>query len=486
MKSTILSLSVALSGLVITAPAYSADAFASNEAASDHVQYLIVKDDVFYDGYYTQEILGSTNEDKITRHSNYLHEYPIDTNILKGLSNNFKVELRLGALCDNYDRMGRVMLSYRPKGEDWAENYNGENGTRIELGRFITPFMNKNSLPNLVPYEFELQDLSYILEDRDNIDKYDYFLQVEVFGVPYAANTQVRGCANRQDVFSVTVYLSWDRSGVNPNSPVEASANRMLSSTSSLIPIYTAKTEIYGNVNLNNYKDVATDTIGTATRTFSFNVDKDLKNSRLMLISTPHGAAENGEEYVRRLHLVYVDGELVNTFIPGGVSCEPYRRFNTQGNFIYGATPQDDWEEWNNWCPGQAVPIRRIDLGELKQGKHTVMLRVPDAEFFGNDGDIRPSMYLHGSTWRELDPAGVEEISAERLPIQFLRQGDLISFNCEEDLNELALYSIDGQLLEGRYIPGNQFSIADYAPGQYILVVIGESGRYDSFKLIKI
>ena len=470
---------------LLTLAGITVSAFAANDDLSSHRNYQVVANDIFYDGYNTKEILDADRNDGVIRHTNYLHEYPLDLNTLTDIDSNLKLEVEIGARCDNYDRMGRVMLVFKPKGEDATGT--GENADRIELARFITPFMNMNRQPNTVPYIYELNDLSYLFNDRSLRDNYDFALQVEVFGIPYAANQQIIGCANRQDVFAVNASFSWDSNAdvALPDSK-PSSVAAPASSVASLIPIYTSKTEIHGNVNFNNYKEVATDTLGVATRTFDFEVDKDLQYSRLMLILTNHGAAVNGEEYIRRTHLVYVDGQLVHSFIPGGVSCEPYRVYNTQRNGIYMDTPQDDWEEWNNWCPGQAVPIRRIDLGLLKQGHHKVMIRVPGAEFYGQDGDFRPSLYLHGRTDSDFAETGINTVQADdRLAVTLTRQGDNLLFETTEEIAELALYSIDGYLLEGLYNPGNSYSISDYAQGQYILMLIGRSGKYESFKLIK-
>ena len=67
-----------------------------------------------------------------------------------------------------------------------------------------------------------------------------------------------------------------------------------------------------------------------------------MADAQIYLILTNHGAGDFGEEYNRRTHFIYLDGENILTYKPGGFSCEPYRRYNSQGNGIYGREPLPD------------------------------------------------------------------------------------------------------------------------------------------------
>jgi hypothetical protein len=89
------------------------------------------------------------------------------------------------------------------------------------------------------------------------------------------------------------------------------------------------------------------------------------------------------EEYVRRQNPVSLDNALVLTFTPGGISCEPYRMYNTQGNGIYGTSVKTTawWTAWNNWCPGNSVPIRSFTSASLTAGNHVLKYEVPTAVF---------------------------------------------------------------------------------------------------------
>ncbi|MDE7335372.1 MAG: hypothetical protein K2N10_03545 [Muribaculaceae bacterium] len=338
----------------------------------------VFTDAVFYDGY-RSEIVDALKADGILRHSNSRYARRLTDALRDSLGRQLTLRAEIGALCDNYDRIGSVNLDLVPKG---AANYCADSVQRIELARFITPFMNKNFQPDRVSYEFSDSVISSILRSRQLRQRFDLWMEMEVFGVPYAANEQVQGCAGRNDVFSGSVTLLTDA----PAGP---------DTTLMLMPLIIRRSEIHGN-NFNNYSPLATDSVGRTVRTLTFTLDRPVSNARATVIISNHGANAGGEEYIRRQHFVYFNGEEVLTFIPGFGDCEPYRKYNTQPNGIYGRQPRtpDDWAAWNNWCPGSAIPVRHIPLGNLPAGTHTLRVEVPDAQFVDAQGDFPLSVYL--------------------------------------------------------------------------------------------
>ena len=344
----------------------------------------VFSDVVFYDGY-RAEIVDAQKRDGILRHSNSRYATRLEAADLDRLGRDLTLRVEIGALCDNYDRIGSVNLALVPRG---AADYCADSVQRIELARFITPFMNKNLEPDRVVYEFTDSAISRILCSADLRSRFDFWAELEVFGVPYAANEQVQGCAGRNDVFSGSLTLVSDSVAAGADSTIE------------LLPLIIRKSELNGN-NLNNYSPLATDTLGQTTRTLSFTLDHPVTNARATVIISNHGANAGGEEYIRRRHLVYFDNELVLDFIPGFGDCEPYRKYNTQPNGIYGRQPRtpEDWAAWNNWCPGSAIPVRHIQLGNLPAGTHSLRVSVPDAQFADAQGDFPLSVYL------TMDPA---------------------------------------------------------------------------------
>lgn len=427
---------------------------------------------VFYDGY-QPEIIDADANDGILRHSNSIYAVKLSDEQLDMIGSKVGLQVTIGALCDNFDRIGATNLALVPKG---SETYGFEDVERIEIARFITPFMNKNRTPNEVPYDYVLPGVELILRDPSLREKYDFWFEFDIFGVPYSANELIAGCRGRNDVFKGTASFVTDSHKGNP-------VNGHI-----LIPVYTRRQEQYGNVNLNNYNENATDTIGTTTRTFEINLPKDVEDSKVTFILTNHGAAKGGEEYMRRLHLVYFDGDLKLAYTPGGVSCEPYRQYNTSPNGIYNYTPQDDeyWATYSNWCPGQAVPVREIHTGALKAGVHKFMIRVPDAEFVNNDGDFRPSIYFQGIEKGTMETAAVTDIMAEEAAdITFSMEGNTVVFGGTDTVASISVFSTDGRMLYGKGYPGRCLDLTTLGQGVYIIVATSPEGR-TSFEKIRI
>lgn len=335
---------------------------------------------VFYDGY-EGAVVDSLAKDGVLRHSNSLYSQRIDPALFG--SDSLKIRVTVNALCDNYDRLGNVSLAFVPKGR---EGYDPDSVTRFELCRFVTPFMNKNVEPSEVVYRYDYVQLGRLFRSGALIDSCDVYCELEIFGVPYAAQKQVEGCASRKDTFIGAVDFM-----AGSDKEKEAVA----------VPIAMKRSFAHGN-NLNNYKNEATDTLGVTTKTYRVSLSDPIDNALLYVIVSNHGANMDGEEYNRRKHYVYVDGQLMLAFLPGIGSCEPYRVRNTQPNGIYGREVKSDewWEEWNNWCPGAEIPTRAICLGALSAGEHEVMIRVPDAVFPQGEGDFPLSMYIIGEPAR--------------------------------------------------------------------------------------
>jgi hypothetical protein len=236
--------------------------------------------------------------------------------------------------------------------------------------------MDKNKMPNEVTYKFRVDNISKVLTDSEISGKYDFWLELDIFGVPYSAHKKISGCAGRDDVYYGTLKLVSDVKLKNASAQI-------------FVPIVCYE-------NFNNYK--ATDVPGKTVRSFEIEIPTAIQNTKLFLITSSHGANAGGEEYNRRTHHVYFDGGPIGTYIPGGKSCEPFRVYNTQPNGIYQQSPHSDaeWASFSNWCPGDVIPIRVYKLGNLNAGKHTFKIEVPDAKFVNSQGDIPLSAYIQG------------------------------------------------------------------------------------------
>lgn len=331
---------------------------------------------IFIDGYAAYSSTP-TPPPGVIKLRNDLFTRKLTTVELQSIGTSLQMNVVINALCDNYDRIGNVNMALVPTG---STTYNPDSVQHIELGRFITPFFNKNIQPDSVPYTFNIDNVAMLLKDTTITNLYDIWLELAVFGVPYAANTQVAGCSGRNDVFLGKLQFITNTAAPSQNSNI-------------LLPLFF-------NNNFNNYQTGATDTIGLTTKTITFTVPNNLTDAALFLITSNHGSNSGGEEYNRRFHYAYFDGQLKLTYKPGRLTCEPFRQYNTQSNGIYGPSPRTpaQWQSFSNWCPGDVIDIRRINLGPLTAGSHTFLIRVPTAIFTGGQGNFPLSLYLQGRT----------------------------------------------------------------------------------------
>lgn len=107
-----------------------------------------------------------------------------------------------------------------------------------------------------------------------------------------------------------------------------------------------------------------------------FTLKKDLNNAQLRYITTGHGGWENGDEFVPKANSIFVDGKMAYSFIPWRSDCGSYRLYNpASGNFPDGLSSSD--LSRSNWCPGTVTNPDYIPLGNLKAGKHTVQVKIP-------------------------------------------------------------------------------------------------------------
>jgi hypothetical protein len=326
---------------------------------------------VFYDGY--AATVDEPLPAGVIRHNNALVATRLSEATLAKVQTTLTLGVIIGALCDNYDRIGSVNLALAPKG---APTYVPAEVQRIEVARFITPFMDMNRWPMTVPYEWAASDLVPILKDPALLAEFDLWFELSVFGVPYAANKEVAGCAGRSDTQLGSLFLYTD-------SKAEA-------------PVFRALVPLAISEDFNNYGEGASDAPGLTRKTISFTLPADSPNAQIVLITSNHGANDGGEEYVRREHFVYVDEALALSYTPGRTSCEPFRKYNTQGNGIYGPKPRTDeeWQSFSNWCPGDVIDTRVIPWGAVAAGSHSLVIDVPDAVFVGGQGNFPLSAYV--------------------------------------------------------------------------------------------
>jgi hypothetical protein len=413
---------------------------------------------LFYDGY--AGIVNMPVPEGVIRHRNDLYAKKLTASQLLSFGNSMTLNVSIKADCDNYDRIGNVNLAFVPKD---AVTYVPANVQRIELARFITPFMNKNIPPNLVPYTFNVDNMAKIVKDSRINELYDIWIELEVFGVPYAAQTQISGCTGINSVFFGSLELV-------------SNTTTFTSNNNFLLPLNFKN-------NLNNYQVGASDAIGQTVRTIVFNLPTTMDNASFYLITSNHGANSGGEEYNRRLHKIYFDNPLVPvlTYTPGEPTCEPYRIYNTQGNGIYGATPKTnaEWQSFSNWCPGAKIPIRKIDLGSLTTGNHTFKISVPTAVFNGGEGYFPISLYLQASNAF----LGLEAVNKVEYSISPNPTTDFLNIETMDSVKNIYLLNNLGQnVYEGN---SKQINISNLSKGMYLLKIEFENNIIVTEKIIK-
>ena len=110
----------------------------------------------------------------------------------------------------------------------------------------------------------------------------------------------------------------------------------------------------------------------------------------LLFLTTGHGGHAGGDEFTEQPHIVMMNVDTVDAWTPWRNDCGAFRRFNPTSGFwpstyvLGGDTlaervASSDLSR-SNWCPGDQVKPRRIQLGQLGAGHHTLTVAVPDAQ----------------------------------------------------------------------------------------------------------
>jgi hypothetical protein len=193
----------------------------------------------------------------------------------------------------------------------------------------------------------------------------DIYLLITVGGTTGAGQAEVAGCNGSNITFNVSVDLVCGKA--------------------------KSDSQQKAIVLLDRYSiDNKDKTAGKNSRQVSFELANDTKATTLYMISSGHGAADGGEEYNWRTHVIDLDGkEYIR--LEMNQDCTPYEVYNTQPNGIYTG---DMSKERRSWCPGGLVPTKVINLGPLPKGKHSLKISIPDAEFEKTDSKYYVSAYL--------------------------------------------------------------------------------------------
>jgi GLPGLI family protein len=115
----------------------------------------------------------------------------------------------------------------------------------------------------------------------------------------------------------------------------------------------------------------------------TFDLPNDAKNVKLRYIATGHGGWENGDEYLKKVNTIYLDGDEKFAFVPWRTDCGSYRLYNPVSGDLGNGLSSSDGSR-SNWCPGTTTNPVWITLGDLKAGEHTIRVTIPMGKPEGN------------------------------------------------------------------------------------------------------
>ncbi|MEA1850935.1 GLPGLI family protein [Chryseobacterium sp. MHB01] len=292
---------------------------------------------------------------------------------------NIFVELKQQSNGDAYDRTGTVFFIPQDKKEsflDGLENgvktlpaYDNGNGKQyfgvtatenynpaVEMMRFFTAF-GINKFNNLQIKDKTWQKTSPYRQDI----------------------TELKSALNDKELWIGTFIGNYDKGGHKISLEITIhKSDQTIHKNNTVIPLFNTLNimEMAGQ----DYSTMFSQDKGLMVE---FTLTKDLKNAQLRYITTGHGGWENGDEFVPKTNTVLLDGNKVFSFIPWRSDCGSYRLYNpASGNFGDGLSSSD--LSRSNWCPGTITNPDFISLGDLKAGKHTIQVKIPQGPTEGN------------------------------------------------------------------------------------------------------
>ncbi|WP_159478122.1 GLPGLI family protein [Chryseobacterium sp. 18068] len=317
----------------------------------------------------------SKSDEKIKRFAN-------GTIILKKIKfpkiaqgDNVFVELKQQSNGDAYDRTGTVFFIPEEKSQTFFDGlekgvktlpvYENGNGKQyygvasnqnyqstVELMRFFTSFgINKFN-------HIELKDKTWqtVSPFRQDI-------------------TELKPSLSEKELWIGTFIGNYDKGGHKVSLDITIhNSKQVVHKNNKVIPLFNTT-----NIMEMAGQDYATMFNNDKGLFVEFNLEKDLKNAQLRYITTGHGGWENGDEFIPKANSIYLDGKMAFSFTPWRTECGSYRLFNpASGNFADGLSSSD--LSRSNWCPGTVTNPNFISLGDLKAGKHTIQVKIPQGQ----------------------------------------------------------------------------------------------------------
>ncbi|WP_312902286.1 GLPGLI family protein [Chryseobacterium taichungense] len=349
-----------------------------NITSTDQLSY---KDRVWKSRFTTLKVFENEtiNFSDDSKSSNDIKRFAKGTIILKKIKfpeisegENIFVELKQQSNGDAYDRTGTVFFIPQDKKEsflDGLENgvktlpvYDNGNGKQY-FG--ITATENYNPVVGMMRFF-----TAFGINKFNNLQLKDKSWQTTS---PYRQDiTELKPSLSRKELWIGTFIGNYDKGGHKVSLEITIhKSDQNIHKNNTVIPLFNT-------LNIMEMADQDYSTMFNQDKGLfvEFTLKKDLKNAQLRYITTGHGGWENGDEFIPKLNSIFLDGKMAFSFIPWRSDCGSYRLYNpASGNFGDGLSSSD--LSRSNWCPGTVTNPNFIPLGDLKAGKHTIQVKIP-------------------------------------------------------------------------------------------------------------
>lgn len=230
----------------------------------------------------------------------------------------------------------------------------------VELVRFFTPFGVHYFNQYRSLHNKDWEDAAYYKQDISDLRD---FLKGDVYIGAFIGNYDAGGHKLSLDIKAYPEDREW----IIPENPTTWS-----------LPLF----------NTCNVMEMSGQNYGklfeTDSLTVTFYVPEGISNLRLRYISTGHGGWDTGDEFVPKENTIIIDGKVCFKHTPWRSDCGTYRAFNpASGNFWNGISSSD--YSRSGWCPGTATQPVYFNIGNLKPGKHTITVAIPQGAREGNN-----------------------------------------------------------------------------------------------------
>ncbi|WP_343561652.1 peptide-N-glycosidase F-related protein [Sphingobacterium sp.] len=301
-----------------------------------------IADQAAFYGFYTSEdqwgkcSILSPNTIRISQ-TNYVRKLTEEEKNKIGDSISFRIELY--AAYDEWDRNANSWYFKLPKGTSITKDTDFKSIGRFPLIIYTTPYFYYKDRFNHITYQRNISAYAQDLRDP----KSDIYIQYEVGANPQKYKTDSIPYCD-QPGFKADLFIDTKDAGTIANQ----------------------EKDIYVPLISRNLQK------GEEKLSFSFELKEDLENGYILYTSSGHGDLEEART---RQHSLSLDDKVVSNF-DSKISCKPYDyydKINPHGRIC----PTCTWRyPTRNWCQGGEIVPRRINIGNLSKGQHTLLLNV--------------------------------------------------------------------------------------------------------------